>query len=173
MRLLPNSIHYSPSDTSERERERGGGARKAREQEIRKRRGEPDQGRKRAEMGAKSGEVYTSRAMQRERTEQTGNIGNPRRESENERGMPSSLYRSPPETVLVGGFTGVEGELPHWVVLVMLGWWQQRRWWWRWITCWDTGDTRRGRGGRAIFPSERGNRGKERSVAARERRNGG
>lgn len=77
-------------------------------------------------MGAKSGEVCTSRAVQRE-NEADGDIGNPRRESENERGMPSSLYRSLPETVLVGGFVGVEGELSHWVVLVMLGWWQ-RRW---------------------------------------------
>lgn len=63
---------------------------------------------------------YTSRAVQRE-NEADGDIGNPRRESENERGMPSSLYRSPPEIVLVGGFVEVEGELPHWVVLVMLG----------------------------------------------------
>lgn len=60
-------------------------------------------------MGAKSGGVYTSRAVQRE-NEADGDVGNPRRESENERGMPSSLfYRSPPETVLVGGFVRGRG----------------------------------------------------------------
>lgn len=60
-------------------------------------------------MGAKSGGVYTSRAVQRE-NEADGDVGNPRRESENERGMPSSLfYRSLPETVLVGGFVRGRG----------------------------------------------------------------
>lgn len=66
-------------------------------------------------MRAKSSEVYTGRAVQRE-DEADGDIGNPRsegeRENENEGRMPSSLYRSPP----VGGFVGVEGEIPHRVV---------------------------------------------------------
>jgi len=75
-------------------------------------------------MRAKSGEIYTTRAVQREDEADGRNIENPRKEREGGEGREqegNAQQSLPPETVLVGGFVGVEGKLPHWVVLVMLG----------------------------------------------------
>jgi len=69
MRLPPNSIHYSLSDTSAgRKGERGRREARARNKEEGER---TDQGTKRAEMEAKSGEGIYRRAVQQEDEEET------------------------------------------------------------------------------------------------------
>lgn len=109
VRLVPNSIHYSLSDTS------GGGGREARVRN--KERENPIKERKGQRWEQKVARyIYTGRAMQRE-DEKDGDIGNPRRERENERGIPSGL-----STVVRAGWKLRRGgRRTLLVVLVMLG----------------------------------------------------